>query len=489
MIVTSPAERVSIPNGLTLLEHQERPLEARLAGYRWRVVNGHRQSGKDIDGVADIASQAFTSPGVYAYVLPTFSMARQIVWDGVRASDGLPYLDIIPSQLILEKNEAEMSLTLATQVPGKVSRILFRSGDKPDRLRGLPLKGAVLSEYAQFESSAAFDIIKPALVASGGGALILSTPMGIGNHFHALWTMAQGSDDWWSETWTVADTHHHDGGPLITEADLEREVANGQRRDWIDQEYRCQFVAGLISSIFGDVLTAAQAAGRIGEVPHRPAVGVFTAWDLGLDDSTVIVYLQPVGEMFHVIDVDEFQGLTLAGLIARARAHADYNLVEWYGPHDIVQRDLSAEGHVDGTAVTRLHVAQRLGVKFRVAPKLSVAEGLDATRRLFPRLKFDQRKCGRLLEALSAYRRTWDPETKLYSDKPLHNWCSHFVDALRTFAVAYRDRPAGRGTNKKAITSWPTLAWDQARRPSAPPTRTTIPMFGRPGAPGFLDER
>ena len=57
--------------------------------------------------------------------------------------------------------------------------------------------------------------------------------------------------------------------------------------------------------------------------------------------------MQPVGEMLHVIDVDEFQGLTLAGLIARARAHAEYNITKWYGPHDIVQRDLSAEGHVD----------------------------------------------------------------------------------------------------------------------------------------------
>jgi hypothetical protein len=438
--VTDTIRRVSIPNGLALYEHQERPIDARLRGYRWRVVNGHRQSGKDITGVVDIASAAFTAPGVYAYVLPTFAMARQIIWDGVRASDGVSYLDLIPPELILEKNEAELSITLATRAPGKVSRLLFRSGDKPDRLRGLPLKGAVLSEYAQFESSAAFDVIKPALVASGGGALVLSTPMGIGNHFHQLWAMAQGSPDWWSETWTIADTHHRDGRPLITDADLEREELNGQRLDWLNQEYRCQFVAGLISSIFGDVLTQAERAGRITEVPHRSGLPVFTAWDLGVDDSTVIIYLQPVGEMLHVIDVDEFQGLTLAGLIARARAHAEYNITKWYGPHDIVQRDLSAEGHVDGTAVTRQHVAGRLGVKFKAAPKLSLAEGLDATRRLFPRLKVDQRKGGRLLEAVSEYRRTWDPERKLYADKPLHNWCSHFVDALRTFAVAYRDR-------------------------------------------------
>src|SRR5262249_36051549 len=214
-----------------------------------------------------------------------------------RASDGQSYLDIIPAPLILERNEAEMSITLATREPGKVSRILFRSGDKPDRLRGLPLKGAVLSEYAQFESSAAFDVIKPALVASGGGALILSTPLGIGNHFHQLWTLAQSSDDWWSETWTVKDTHHRDGRPLITEAELERESANAQRRDWVNQEHFCQSVAGPIPPIFGDVLTAAQESGRIGEVPHRPAVSVFTSWDLGVNDSSVILYLQLIGEM------------------------------------------------------------------------------------------------------------------------------------------------------------------------------------------------
>jgi len=40
-------------------------------------------------------------------------------------------------------------------------------------------------------------------------------------------------------------------------------------------------------------------------------------------------------------------------------------------------------------------------------------------------------------------RWTWGPERKVYSDKPLHNWASHFVDALRTFAVSYRE-PGGR---------------------------------------------
>jgi phage terminase large subunit len=457
------AERVRIPHGLELLDHQQAVIAARHAGARWRLALHHRQSGKDITGLVDIASAAFTDPGVYGYIAPTYSMVRRIAWDGVRASDGLPYLDVIPSALVLDRNEAEMSLTIRSQHEGKVSRIHFLSGDRPDRLRGLPFKGVVFTEYAQFEGSTAFDIVKPALMGSGGWALVITTPLGIGNHFHRLWTMAQGAAEWWTDVRTIEQTRYRDGRRMISPDAIAEELRNGQRREWLDQEYYCQFVAGLISSIFGDVLTAAQKDDRIGEVPHRPDRPVVTAWDLGVDDATVIIYVQPVGDMFHVIDVDEFSGLTLAGLIARVKAHTEYNVQEWYAPHDLRNRDFSATGGADGQAVTREQVARRLGVRFTIAPKLGLADGLDAVRRMLSRFRFDQRKCGKLLEAISEYRRTWDPERKVYSDKPLHDWSSHYCDALRTFVTGYRERSDDREHRPPSVKGSLTYA---ERRPS-----------------------
>ena len=94
--------------------------------------------------------------------------------------------------------------------------------------------------------------------------------------------------------------------------------------------------------------------------------------------------------------------------------------------------------------MTRAASAEQLGIKFRVVPRLGLADGLDRVRRLFSRFRFDRKRCARLLEALGQYRRAWDPQLKVYADNPLHDWCSDYADSLRTLATGYTDE-ADRG--------------------------------------------
>jgi hypothetical protein len=106
--------------------------------------------------------------------------------------------------------------------------------------------------------------------------------------------------------------------------------------------------------------------------------------------------------------------------------------------------------------ITRREVAQRLGFRFTTVPRLSVQEGIDAVRRLFPRLVFDRRQCAKLLQALAEYQKVWDARGKTFRDAPMHSWASHYADALRTFSVGYRERhpkpPGWRPTPSK--TTW-----------------------------------
>lgn len=455
--VTPAAKRIIIPHGLTLRPHQQRVIQARYAGHRRRIANQHRQAGKGIESLTDLTLAAFESGGAYALVSPTLNMSRRNVWDAVRASDGVPYLDVIPKALILEKNEAEMSLTLATAQPGKVSRILFLGGDDPSRLRGLALKGCVLDEYAQFQGSTVLDTLRPILNASGGWLLVLSTPFGVGNHFHDLWKMAQGSPDWWTDIATVDDTG------LIAPEVLARELAEGQRPEWIAQEYRCQFVVGLVASIFGDLLTKAEQEGRILDLPRREDRATVVALDLGVDDLTVATFVQTEGEWRDIVDVQEYQGLSLAEIIRRVRA-TGWNVVDWIAPHDIEVRDLSATGSATGAALSRWSVAAKLGVRFQVAPRLLLPEGLDAVRRLFGSLRFESRRAAKMIDALAQYQRRWDAAAKVYSEKPLHSWASHYADSLRTYATGYTPRrpkpPGWRPAPSKGIL---TDVWSASR--------------------------
>jgi phage terminase large subunit len=160
-------------------------------------------------------------------------------------------------------------------------------------------------------------------------------------------------------------------------------------------------------------------------------VRALTAWDLGFRDSTVILYAQEHGEWLDLVDCDEFQATALPEILSRMHAHG-YVFGEHWAPHDIGQ-------HEFGSGQTPKEVAARLGVHFRVAPRLDVQAGIDAVRRLFPRLRFDRRRCAKLLEALGGYQKVWDATGKVFRDKPLHSWHSHFADAMRVLATGYRE--------------------------------------------------
>jgi hypothetical protein len=80
-------------------------------------------------------------------------------------------------------------------------------------------------------------------------------------------------------------------------------------------------------------------------------------------------------------------------------------------------------------------VAAGLGIRFTVAPKQSVMDGINAVRTLLPKMYFDREKCARGIEALTAYRQDWDSKLQALRANPLHDWTSHAADAMRYFAV------------------------------------------------------
>jgi hypothetical protein len=81
----------------------------------------------------------------------------------------VPYLDVIPPELVLDRNENDMTITMQTQEAGKVSRLHFLSADDPDRLRGLALRGVVLDEFATMTTAEALHVVRPAIERRAGG--------------------------------------------------------------------------------------------------------------------------------------------------------------------------------------------------------------------------------------------------------------------------------------------------------------------------------
>lgn len=382
--------------------------------YKRAIAILPRRAGKDITAFNIVIRAALRKVGVYYYIFPTYAQAKKAIWDSI-TNDGMRFLDYIPPKLIQSSNSQEMKLTL---INGSIIQLV--GSDNIDRLMGTNPRGIVYSEFA-LQDPQAYTLLSPILVANDGWALFISTPRGKG-FFYDLYRMAQENDHWFAYKLSVEDTRH------ISLADIEREREEGiMSEDLIQQEYYTSFEMGVEGSFYGKYVDKLRTEGRIGQVPWQTAFPVHTAWDLGMRDATSIVFFQTVGTTVHVIDCYESSSVGLEHYIKTLR-EKDYTYGTHIAPHDIKVREL-------GTGMSRWEKARQLGITFTIAPSLSLMDGIEAVRSLFAKLYIDS-TCVELIKALENYRKEWDDKRKVYKPLPLHNWASHYADAIRMLAIS-----------------------------------------------------
>jgi len=168
--------------------------------------------------------------------------------------------------------------------------------------------------------------------------------------------------------------------------------------------------------------------GRIGDVPWESNFKVNTAWDLGVRDSTTIIFWQSVGTTIRIIDCYENskEGLEHYAKVLESKP---YLYGKHIAPHDIAVKEF-------GSGMTRLEKARQLGIKFVVADNISVVDGIEAVRSTLNRVWIDQSKCVPLIKALENYRQEYDVKNRVYKSQPLHSFASHFSDSMRYLSVS-----------------------------------------------------
>jgi phage terminase large subunit len=175
-------------------------------------------------------------------------------------------------------------------------------------------------------------------------------------------------------------------------------------------------------------MTEAENEGRVGVVPHDPALPVHVSMDIGVSNSTVVLYWQVNGAEVRMIDASEYTGTGLPAIVADIKSRP-YNWGEFIVPHDSRVQEW-------GSGVTRLEAMAKLGIHPTIAPNVKIQEGIDATRSVFSRCSFDRVKCFRQIEAFKTYRADYNEDREVFALKPLHSWESDHADAARYFAVS-----------------------------------------------------
>jgi len=394
---------------------------------RWIIAVCHRRSGKTTASLNHLQRDASKIDNSrFAYVAPTYKQAKNIAWDMIKL-----YSRNIPN---IQYNEAELTVKYPNG-----SKLTLYGADNPDSLRGIGLWGVVFDEYSQQPSNIFTEIIRPALADHKGYGIWIGTPKGK-NDFYKLYELARKEENWLDIMLKASESG------ILDKAELE-DARKTMTEEEYQQEFECSFDSAIKGAYYVKELALARKEGRIISFPHEKTIKVHTWWDLGVGDSTAILFFQQVNKEWRLFDCYEASGEGLSHY-AEVLQNKGYVYGNHYAPHDIAVREL-------GTGKSRMEVAKDLGIDFNVAPNLPIDDGINITRMRFNTLWIDEDKCSNFINALSLYRKEYNDKMGEFKDKPLHDWTSHFADALRYWGVTAVDSKFAEEQNQRfEINQW-----------------------------------
>lgn len=379
--------------------------------HRFAVIVAHRRLGKTVAAINQLIKSAVLCKRErprYAYIAPTYTQSKRIAWD---------YLLHYTRPLGGIANIAELRVDFWDR------RIGLYGSDNPDSLRGGYYDGVVLDEVGDQNPRLWNEVLRPALADRQGWAMFIGTPKGQ-NHFYDLRNRAEKEPGWAMLEFRASKTG------IIPQAELD-DALREMGRDKYDQEFECSFHAAIEGAYYGHTLNTLEADGRFCSVARDDLCKTITAWDLGIGDSTAIWVAQLVGNDIRLLDYIENHGVGLDWYIKELR-NRDWLKADHILPHDVQVREL-------GSGKSRLEVLQSAGLDCRIAPRLSVDDGIQAVRRILPRCWFNVPQVSDGLNALRNYRRDFDERQKVFYDRPMHDWSSHGSDAMRYLAVGMNE--------------------------------------------------
>lgn len=405
-----------------------RPLQAELHRKlkRFNILVLHRRAGKthfSVNEMIDQGLRLYTSRKLprprYSYIAPTYSQAKRVAWDLFKS-----HCIKIPGAVINE-NELRIDISLFGD-PSNTLRFQLLGAENPDSIRGIYLDGVIIDEPANVHPALWGTIVRPTLLDRNGWAIFIGTPAGK-NAFYDLYEQAQKDPTWFTAIYKASETG------IIPALELEA-MRRQMGEETFEQEMECSWSATNKGSYYGKHMSDLLAKGRITRVPHDPALGVITAWDLGISDSTAIWFAQRCFKEIRLIDHMEIDGMGIPDIV-RLLKEKDYNYTTHILPHDAAAREM-------GTGKTRQEVLRNLGIRSEVLPRQKVDDGIQAVRNLLPMCWIDEENCAKGITALREYKRDWDDKLQMFKDKPRHDQYSHSADAFRQLALGI-DRERG----------------------------------------------
>jgi len=234
----------------------------------------------------------------------------------------------------------------------------------------------------------------------------------------------------------------------------ERQEDRKKRPDQYPHIWEGDFKTLIEGAYYAEAITTARQEQRVGRVSKDPVLPFKAFWDIGVRDATAIWVAQFVGREIRVLDYYEAEGQPLEAHLNWLRSKG-YDNALCVLPHDGARHDMVSavrfQDHIEAAGFTT-ETIQNQG-------KGAALKRVEAGRRLFPSIWFNEETTSAGLDALGWYHEKKD-EQRGVGLGPEHDWSSHGADAFGLMCVAYeqprqqaiKGRYQGFGSSRN--TSW-----------------------------------
>jgi hypothetical protein len=259
------------------------------------------------------------------YVAPTYRQAKQIVWRKLKNK-------LSDLRWTKKVNESELSIELKNG-----SIISLKGADNADSLRGVGLDYLVMDEFADINSEAWYEVLRPTLADKEGGALFIGTPKGLGNWAHDLYNMpTEQPEQWSSYQFTTLQ-----GG------NVKPEEIEAAKRDLDERTFRQEFMA-TFETYAGRIYYSFERTGNVLEVTELDLGVIYIGIDFNIDPMSAVIATRK-GDTLYVFDEIRMFSSNTQELVAEIAARYPNSRVWAYPDPASRQRKTSAGGVTDLT--------------------------------------------------------------------------------------------------------------------------------------------
>lgn len=384
---------------------------------RFKVVCAGRRWGKSSFAIQTMMYFALLKPkSKVIYFAPTISQARDIVWNELKTQIYQANINAgDPNESRLEINIKNIDSN-GTVMP-TTSSIWLRGTENIESARGNKIDFLVVDEVASMRNWVYVwnEVLRPTLTDVRGEAVFISTPRGM-NFFYDLFNREQKDNDFKSFRFSTYDN------PFIPVDEIEKAKLELSQESFA-QEYLAEFV-----SVSGQVYKEFDVVRQFVKCDYDPYLEVHVTMDFGVNDPTALIWIQPNGGEFRIIDYHE-----------ESNANIDYfaSLIKSkpYREPSLYTGDPAGNARSIVTNTSPIEEYARHGIHVRTKTGVKIPEQIRISHKYVKSLIVDN-KLERFRDCVLNYR--YPEKNASYSttnELPIHDEYSHSMRALEYYFV------------------------------------------------------